>query len=145
MSKPLLDHTLADTSEKEVTKLVVNMRKLPPGKRIRAIFFEIEKPVSIRQHKYWRLICKFVERETGNDAKEFHTFIKSKFAMQFVTVNNKTYEFIPSMADMSMAEAADMITKGINFIEEQFGIECPKPDNVPPEFVSRYGSLSDFY
>jgi hypothetical protein len=146
MAKILLDHTMADTSEREISKLVINTRKIPAGKRLRVLFFEIDKPVSLRQHRYWRLICKFVERETGNDAREFHDFIKSKFAVQTVTINNQTFEHIPSMAAMSMTDAREMIDKGIQFIEETFGIECPRPDNVPPEFITRYGGqVSDFY
>jgi hypothetical protein len=146
MAKPLLDHTMADTSEREISKLVINMRKIPSGKRVRVLCFEIDKPVSLRQHRYWRLICRYVERETGNDAKDFHDEMKKKFAVQMITVNNKTFEHIPSMASMSMSEAADFITKGIQFIEETFGIECPRPDNVPPEFITRYGGhASDFY
>lgn len=145
MSKVLLEHTMNGTAPGEVQKLVINLRQLPNAARIKVLFFEADKPVSLRQHKYWRLICKFVERETGNDAREFHKFIKGKFATYMVTINNKSFDYIPSMADMSMAEAADMITKGIQFIEEEFGLECPKPDNVPREFVARYGSIKDFF
>jgi hypothetical protein len=145
MARILYDHTLNGTTQKEIEKLIINTRRLPADKKIRVLFFEIEKPISLKQHKYWRLICKFVERETGNDANEFHKFIKEKFARTTVMYNNKTFEFVPSMGDMSMAEAADMITKGIQFIEEELGIECPKPDNVPPEFVAKYGNIKDFY
>jgi hypothetical protein len=114
--------------------------------RIRVLVFEIDKPVTLRQHRYWRLLCKFVEKETGNDATDFHKEMKGKFCVTFITVNNETYEFIPSMANMSKDDATNLISKGIVFIEETFGLECPKPDNVPPDFIARYGgNVSDFY
>jgi hypothetical protein len=92
------------------------------------------------------LLCRYVEKETGNDAREFHTFIKEKFAAQTVTINNKTYEHVPSMASMSKDDATEMISKGILYIEETFGIECPRPENVPHNFINRYGGqVTDFY
>jgi hypothetical protein len=146
MAKPLLDHTMADTSEREISKLVINTRKIPPTKRVRVLFFEIEKPVSLRQHRYWRLLCRFVEKQTGNDARDFHKEMKEKFAVEIITINNRTYEHIPSMGSMSMPQAAEFITKGIQFIEETFGFECPRPDDVPPEWIIQNGGqVSDFY
>lgn len=146
MSKILLDHTMADTSEREISKLVINTRKLPPGKRIRVLCFEIDKPVTLRQHRYWRLLCRYVEKETGNDAREFHKLCKEKFCATMVTIGNQTFEYIPSMGNMSKDDATELISKGIQFIEETFGIECPRPDNVPVEFITRYGGqVADFY
>lgn len=148
--KILLDRTLKGTTEKEMQNLIINLkgalRDLPEGRRVRVLCLDIDLPVSAKQHRYWRMLCKLVEKETGNDANEFHKFIKDKFAKRLEVINNSTFEFVPSMADMSMGEAADMITKGIDFIETELGIECPKPDDLPPNFIVGMGmDPADFY
>jgi hypothetical protein len=138
-----LDYNLPKGSEKELKKLLIKARaSLNEHQSYRVIFLEADKPRSLPQHKYYRMILSMFCKDTGNDQKEIHELMKKQFAFTIVQLNGTSFESNVSTTTMNTKEMTEFIDKFRLWLLEEHQYKTPDPNRIPDEeyaqIIARY-------
>lgn len=81
---------------------------------------------------YWGCVLKIISDYTGFTPEECNQEFYRKFSTYEKVHKGKIYKFTKGLSGMSLGEAAQYITKVINYARQDLGLIIPDPD---PEFI----------